>query len=79
MKYKIVITEKGTEKKTRGQDWERGVGKETDEDSGWGYTPEIVKSVSFERTIYTQEIDELDFIGVVCAINNIKEWENVKP
>jgi hypothetical protein len=70
MRYKIVITEKGTEVLTRGKDWEQGVKPITEEDSGgWGYTPEIQKTVDVERQVFMQEVEGLNLKAVINAIN----------
>ncbi len=37
----------------------------------WGYTPETIKSVESETELYRQNVDELDLVKVIKAINGI--------
>ena len=38
----------------------------------YGYTPAVEKTVKEERTILKQEVDELDIVEVIKAINGMK-------
>ena len=65
-RYIITIEEESEEVVRQGQKWERGAG-ETPED--YGNTPEIRVTRSVERTVYKQNVDALDVVAVINAVN----------
>lgn len=67
-RYSITITETVVETKICGKDWGPVNGNN---EQDYAYTPEIEKQVSVERTLYTQNTDELDLSAVIKAINNL--------
>lgn len=68
-RYEIVIKEHCVETVTAGREWKEGAG--TEEDNGYGYTPEIEKKQSVTREIYKQNTDELVLTDVIIAINGL--------
>ncbi len=70
MRYKITITEETQEKKIAGNNWEKGADPDNHND-GWGYTPEIEKTVDVKREVYSQNTDTLDLKAVIMAINSL--------
>lgn len=69
--FKIEITETSMQKMSMGQQWEL-TGEKKDGKPEYGYTPAIVKEVSVERTVLTQEVEELNIEAVIKAVNDIK-------
>ena len=67
-RFKITITETTFEKRFKGKDWMKG--GDGDPES-FGYTPEIVKTVAVERTLYTQNVADLDLVNVIKAVNSM--------
>lgn len=70
-RYRITVTDTGTETKVKGRVWEQGVDPENKPD-GYGYTPEIEKVVDYSRTIFEQNRDDLDLVAVIKAVNGIE-------
>jgi len=69
--FKITIEETKQIKKTVGKDWQ--VIKRDGDHYEYDYTPEVEKVVKEEREIYTQEVEELDLVAVIEAVNKIKK------
>lgn len=67
-RYIVTIIEKTVEVKVRGNTWEMGAGENPDE---YGYTPEIEKKVDVEREIFKQDIDLLNIVAVIKAVNGL--------
>lgn len=67
-RYKIEITEIGEELKTIGKSWGR---INDNAEDNWGYTPETEATRGYERSIYRQQVSELDLPEVIRAINKI--------
>ncbi len=65
-RYTITINEVGQETRHVGGTWEMGAG---DNEKSYGYTPEIQAMRDYERTIYTQHVDDLDLKAVIAAVN----------
>ena len=64
--YTITINEIGEETRIVGGTWTLGAGDTPEE---YGYTPEVHAIRDYERTIYTQHIDELKLKAVIAAVN----------
>lgn len=72
-RYKIVITEFTQETEIRGKEW----AKVNDiPDTNYEYTPEIEKVVNVQREVLVQNVEKLNLIEVIKAINGIRENEN---
>ncbi len=65
-RYTITINEVGQETRAVGGAWKLGAG---DTPETYGYTPEIQATRDYERTIYTQRVDNLDLKAVIAAVN----------
>lgn len=70
-RFQIVIKEQSIEERPAGVDWERGAGDKPEDKDNWGYTPEITKKKEIERTVFTQDVEELDLKSVIKAVNGI--------
>ena len=75
-RYKITITEYATENTLTSRKWEQGGpdGRRKDEDdnpNAWGYTPQIEQRSVVERTVYSQNTDNLDLGEVIKAVNGL--------
>ncbi len=68
-RYKITIQEEAEEMATSSGAW--CIIDQVDGDSKWGNPPqiEIVEKVS--RTVFVQDVDELDLVAVIKAVNGI--------
>lgn len=86
MSFTITITETRDVTKLCGKQWLQVGEKEVERDhhfssgdsesktrieSVFGYTPEIEKRLDVKRDVLIQEVDELDLIAVIKAINAI--------
>jgi hypothetical protein len=69
-RYKITIEEECLEKTIKGRSWEKGCNTENDHD-GYGYAPQVEEHKMVNRTIYQQDISELDLNAVIKAINKL--------
>ncbi len=65
-RYTITINEVGQETRAVGGTWRLGAG---DTPEAYGYTPEADATCDYERTIYTQQVDDLDLKAVIAAVN----------
>ena len=65
-RFTITINEVGQETRYVGRTWEMGA---SDDKESYGYTPEIQATRDYERTIYTQHVDDLDLKAVIAAVN----------
>ena len=68
--FKVTIEEIKTIKKMGGKDW-MTIGRDDNDKSIYGYTPEIEKDVEVKQIIYTQLVEILDLAVVIQAINNM--------
>jgi hypothetical protein len=69
-RFKIVITEYTQEKVMRGRRWEKvNDMPETD----YAYTPEFEVTEDVSREVLVQNVDSLDLVKVIKAINGIGE------
>lgn len=67
-RYRIVITEFTKEIEIRGKEW----AKVNDiPDTNYEYTPQIEKVVDVQREVLVQNVEELDLVKVIKAINGI--------
>ena len=65
-RYTITNNEVGQEMRDVGGTWKMGAG---DTPEAYGYTAEIQATRDYERTIYTQHINELKLKAVIAAVN----------
>ena len=65
-RYTITINEVGQEMRAVGGTWKMGAG---DTPETYGYTPEAEATCDYERTIYTQHVDDLNLKAVIAAVN----------
>jgi len=73
MRYKIIITELGEERKIIPREWVAGAADVTEKrPSGMGYAPEVETLVEVERKVLEQNVSDLDLIAVIKAVNNIE-------
>lgn len=75
-RYTIKITETGQERRIIGKQWEQGAGKKSNDDDGWGYTPETETTRDYERCIYQQTVDDLALADVIAVVNGISRESN---
>lgn len=69
-RFKIVITEFTREEVMKGRSWERVNDlPETD----YAYTPEIKVTKDVEREVLVQNVESLDLVDVIKAINGIDD------
>lgn len=68
-RYLIQITEVSTEKSLTEKEWvvinEIGDARER------GYTPQVETVKNIQREVFKQNIDELDLVAVIKAVNKI--------
>lgn len=67
--FTITITETKDVTKLSNPEWERGADPKDPE--GYGYTPRVEKTVTVNRDIFTQTVDDLDLKKVITAINGL--------
>jgi len=70
-RYKIEVTEFCFEKRIKGKEWKQVTDGVLEGGGNYAYTPEIEKTVEVERTIFTQNTDDLDLVAVIKAVNGL--------
>lgn len=68
-RYLIQITEISQEKTLTEQEWKPVT--TTDGKADYGYTPQIETVVKVNREVFKQNVDEIDLVAVIKAINKI--------
>ena len=69
-RYKITIEEQQLEETLTSGAWQ--VVDQRDGDSKYGNPKQVPQMENVNRTIFTQDVDELDLVGVIKAINKIE-------
>jgi len=69
-RFKIVITEFTQEKVVKGRRWER---VNDIPETNYAYTPEIEVTEDVSREVLVQNVERLDLVQVIKAINGIGE------
>ena len=73
-RYTIVITEQCVETVWGGKEWEPGAGEEGEGgERQFGYSPEIRKKEVVTREIYKQDVNRLNLVEVIHAVNLIEQ------
>lgn len=75
-RYKIVVTMYGNELTVGGREWKAGADTTEDEPQA-GYTPAIEVIREVERKVFEQQVDELDLVEVIKAVNGIVDIDMV--
>lgn len=73
MSFKIHITKTEYQEVPGGQAWEVTGKKDKDGDDIYNYTPKITKTKAITTDILVQEVELLNLIAVIKAVNKIGE------
>lgn len=69
--YRIEITQISIRERPAGKEW-KVVDKDINGKEEYGYTPGITKKQEVKKQILIQEVETLDLVSVLKAINDIK-------
>jgi len=68
--YTITITETRNENTVKRREWVQHGSEE--QESDWGYAPQIIEVKEVNRKIFEQVVEELDIAKVIGAVNLIE-------
>ena len=71
-RYKITIEEEQYEEALTSQQWLKGGSGQVSEDGEYGYTPQIKTQKKVNRTVFSQNLDDLNLTAVIKAVNGIE-------
>lgn len=70
MPFKITITETKAVRKMQNPQWEQ-VSQDAEGLPVYGYTPEVEITATEQRDVLIQEVDNLDLVAVIRAVNRL--------
>jgi len=68
-RYKITIEERQYEETLTDRKWTANVDQEREDT--YGYTPQVPQQKIVTREVYKQDVNELDLVKVIKAVNGI--------
>ena len=72
--YKVTVTLSRLEDTVKARNWVRGGTIDASDDSdgtSFGYAPQVIETKRVNRTIYEQEVEDLDLQALIVAVNKL--------